>query len=163
MASTVSTRQERRLRVALGLNLVIGYSGQLSLGHSAFVGLGAIAHLAVCLAAGLIYLAAIYALREPFQLTALGRSGRRQEGVGDDLSSVVFAPGEGPEAQIPARLAALVGERLPDTSRWMPWIGVLFAAFGRWGDRLGWRGRQADTISFRSSGSRYVRFCSSVP
>jgi nitric oxide reductase subunit B len=29
-------------------------------------------------------------------------------------------------------------------------IGALFAAFGRWGDRLGWRGRQADTISFRS-------------
>ena len=28
-------------------------------------------------------------------------------------------------------------------------IGVLFAAFGRWGERLGWRGRQADTISFR--------------
>ena len=28
-------------------------------------------------------------------------------------------------------------------------IGALFAAFGRWGDRLGWRGRQADTISFR--------------
>ena len=29
-------------------------------------------------------------------------------------------------------------------------IGALFAAFGRWGDRLGWRGRQADTLSFRS-------------
>ena len=28
-------------------------------------------------------------------------------------------------------------------------IGVLFAAFGRWGERMGWRGRQADTISFR--------------
>jgi nitric oxide reductase subunit B len=28
-------------------------------------------------------------------------------------------------------------------------IGALFAAFGRWGERLGWRGRQADTISFR--------------
>jgi nitric oxide reductase subunit B len=28
-------------------------------------------------------------------------------------------------------------------------IGALFAAFGRWGDRLGWRGRQAETISFR--------------
>ncbi len=28
-------------------------------------------------------------------------------------------------------------------------IGALFAAFGRWGDRMGWRGRQADTISFR--------------
>jgi len=31
-------------------------------------------------------------------------------------------------------------------------IGVLFAAFGRWGERLGWRGRQADTISFRPPG-----------
>jgi len=31
-------------------------------------------------------------------------------------------------------------------------IGVLFAAFGRWGERLGWRGRQADTISFRRPG-----------
>jgi nitric oxide reductase subunit B len=29
-------------------------------------------------------------------------------------------------------------------------IGALFAVFGRWGDRLGWRGRQADTLSFRS-------------
>ncbi len=28
-------------------------------------------------------------------------------------------------------------------------IGVLFAAFGRWGERLGWRGRQADSLSFR--------------
>ncbi|WIM93041.1 cbb3-type cytochrome c oxidase subunit I [Actinoplanes oblitus] len=28
-------------------------------------------------------------------------------------------------------------------------IGALFFAFGRWGERLGWRGRQADTISFR--------------
>ena len=28
-------------------------------------------------------------------------------------------------------------------------IGALFAAFGRWGDRFGWKGRQADTISFR--------------
>ena len=26
---------------------------------------------------------------------------------------------------------------------------MLFAAFGRWGERMGWRGRQADTISFR--------------
>jgi nitric oxide reductase subunit B len=31
-------------------------------------------------------------------------------------------------------------------------IGVLFAAFGRWGERMGWRGRQADTISFRPPG-----------
>jgi len=31
-------------------------------------------------------------------------------------------------------------------------IGALFAAFGRWGDRLGWRGRQADTIVFRPPG-----------
>jgi nitric oxide reductase subunit B len=31
-------------------------------------------------------------------------------------------------------------------------IGALFAAFGRWGDRLGWRGRQAETISFRPPG-----------
>ncbi len=31
-------------------------------------------------------------------------------------------------------------------------IGALFAAFGRWGERLGWRGRQADTISFRPPG-----------
>jgi nitric oxide reductase subunit B len=31
-------------------------------------------------------------------------------------------------------------------------IGVLFAAFGRWGDRLGWKGRQADAISFRPPG-----------
>jgi nitric oxide reductase subunit B len=31
-------------------------------------------------------------------------------------------------------------------------IGALFAAFGRWGDRLGWRGRQADSISFRPPG-----------
>ena len=31
-------------------------------------------------------------------------------------------------------------------------IGALFAAFGRWGERLGWRGRQADTISFRRPG-----------
>jgi nitric oxide reductase subunit B len=28
-------------------------------------------------------------------------------------------------------------------------IGVLFAVFGRWGERMGWRGRQADVISFR--------------
>lgn len=28
-------------------------------------------------------------------------------------------------------------------------IGALFAAFGRWGERLGWRGREADSISFR--------------
>lgn len=28
-------------------------------------------------------------------------------------------------------------------------IGILFAAFGRWGEHMGWRGRQADTISFR--------------
>jgi nitric oxide reductase subunit B len=31
-------------------------------------------------------------------------------------------------------------------------IGLLFAAFGRWGNRLGWQGRQADTISFRRPG-----------
>ena len=31
-------------------------------------------------------------------------------------------------------------------------IGVLFAVFGRWGDRLGWTGRQADVISFRPPG-----------
>jgi nitric oxide reductase subunit B len=31
-------------------------------------------------------------------------------------------------------------------------IGALFAVFGRWGDRLGWRGRQAETISFRPPG-----------
>ncbi len=31
-------------------------------------------------------------------------------------------------------------------------IGALFAAFGRWGDRLGWKGRQADSISFREPG-----------
>ena len=31
-------------------------------------------------------------------------------------------------------------------------IGALFAAFGRWGDRMGWKGRQADEISFRPPG-----------
>jgi nitric oxide reductase subunit B len=31
-------------------------------------------------------------------------------------------------------------------------IGALFAVLGRWGDRLGWRGRQAETISFRPPG-----------
>ena len=31
-------------------------------------------------------------------------------------------------------------------------IGALFAVFGRWGDRLGWKGRQADTVSFRPPG-----------
>jgi nitric oxide reductase subunit B len=31
-------------------------------------------------------------------------------------------------------------------------IGALFAAFGRWGDRFGWKGRQADEISFRPPG-----------
>jgi nitric oxide reductase subunit B len=31
-------------------------------------------------------------------------------------------------------------------------IGALFAAFGRWGERFGWRGRQADSISFRPPG-----------
>jgi len=31
-------------------------------------------------------------------------------------------------------------------------IGALFAAFGRWGDRFGWKGRQADTLSFRPPG-----------
>jgi nitric oxide reductase subunit B len=31
-------------------------------------------------------------------------------------------------------------------------IGALFAAFGRWGDRFGWKGRQADSISFRLPG-----------
>ncbi|HET9653972.1 MAG TPA: cbb3-type cytochrome c oxidase subunit I [Kineosporiaceae bacterium] len=29
-------------------------------------------------------------------------------------------------------------------------IGALFAVFGRWGYRLGWRGRQAESISFRA-------------
>jgi nitric oxide reductase subunit B len=32
-------------------------------------------------------------------------------------------------------------------------VGALFGAFGRWGDRLGWRGRQAETIEFRSPDS----------
>ena len=31
-------------------------------------------------------------------------------------------------------------------------IGALFAAFGRWGDRFGWKGRQSDSISFRPPG-----------
>jgi nitric oxide reductase subunit B len=31
-------------------------------------------------------------------------------------------------------------------------VGALMAAFGRWGDRLGWKGRQADTVSFRPPG-----------
>jgi nitric oxide reductase subunit B len=31
-------------------------------------------------------------------------------------------------------------------------IGALFAAFGRWGDRFGWRGRQAEAIVFRPPG-----------
>ncbi len=31
-------------------------------------------------------------------------------------------------------------------------IGALFAAFGRWGDRFGWKGRQAESISFRPPG-----------
>jgi len=31
-------------------------------------------------------------------------------------------------------------------------IGALFAVFGRWEDRLGWRGRHAETISFRPPG-----------
>jgi nitric oxide reductase subunit B len=31
-------------------------------------------------------------------------------------------------------------------------IGALFAVFGRWGDQLGWRGRQAEQISFRPPG-----------
>ena len=31
-------------------------------------------------------------------------------------------------------------------------IGALFAAFGRWGERLGWKGRQSDAISFRRPG-----------
>jgi nitric oxide reductase subunit B len=31
-------------------------------------------------------------------------------------------------------------------------IGALFAAFGRWGDRFGWQGRQAEEISFRPPG-----------
>src|SRR6476661_1872335 len=35
-------------------------------------------------------------------------------------------------------------------------IGALFAAFGRWGDRLGWRGRQAESISFRAAVHRLV-------
>jgi nitric oxide reductase subunit B len=31
-------------------------------------------------------------------------------------------------------------------------IGVLFAAFGRWGRRLGWHGREQSTLSFRNPG-----------
>ena len=31
-------------------------------------------------------------------------------------------------------------------------IGVLFAAFGRYGGRLGWQGRKSETISFRAPG-----------
>src|SRR5262245_25373941 len=31
-------------------------------------------------------------------------------------------------------------------------VGVLFAAFGRWGSRLGWHGREQATLSFRSPG-----------
>ncbi len=31
-------------------------------------------------------------------------------------------------------------------------IGLLFAAFGRWGSRLGWHGREQATLSFRSPG-----------
>ena len=31
-------------------------------------------------------------------------------------------------------------------------IGVLFAAFGRWGRRLGWHGREQATLSFRAPG-----------
>ena len=31
-------------------------------------------------------------------------------------------------------------------------IGLLFAAFGRWGGRLGWQGREQATLSFRSPG-----------
>ena len=31
-------------------------------------------------------------------------------------------------------------------------IGALFAAFGRWGERFGWKGRQAESISFRPPG-----------
>ncbi|UFS95126.1 nitric-oxide reductase large subunit [Nocardia huaxiensis] len=31
-------------------------------------------------------------------------------------------------------------------------IGVLFAVFGRWGDKLGWKGREAATLSFREPG-----------
>ncbi|WP_433520220.1 nitric-oxide reductase large subunit [Nocardia pseudovaccinii] len=31
-------------------------------------------------------------------------------------------------------------------------IGVLFAAFGRWGDRIGWKGREAATLSFHEPG-----------
>ena len=31
-------------------------------------------------------------------------------------------------------------------------IGLLFAAFGRWGRRLGWHGREQATLSFRSPG-----------
>src|SRR5664280_510585 len=35
-------------------------------------------------------------------------------------------------------------------------VGALFAAFGRWGDRFGWKGRQADTISFRPASLRLL-------
>ena len=42
-------------------------------------------------------------------------------------------------------------------------IGVLFAAFGRWGERMGWRGRQADTISFRPARRRRAHARRSVP
>jgi nitric oxide reductase subunit B len=31
-------------------------------------------------------------------------------------------------------------------------IGLLFAAFGRWGRRLGWHGREQATLSFRTPG-----------
>ncbi|MGW5112639.1 nitric-oxide reductase large subunit [Nocardia sp. NPDC004123] len=31
-------------------------------------------------------------------------------------------------------------------------IGLVFAAFGRWGERIGWRGREAATLSFRQPG-----------
>ena len=31
-------------------------------------------------------------------------------------------------------------------------IGLLFGAFGRWGRRLGWHGREQATLSFRAPG-----------
>ncbi|GAB0104207.1 cbb3-type cytochrome c oxidase subunit I [Nocardia sp. JMUB6875] len=31
-------------------------------------------------------------------------------------------------------------------------IGLVFAAFGRWGEKIGWRGREAATLSFRAPG-----------
>ncbi len=85
------------------------------------VGLGTVAELAVCALAGLVYLAAMYALRVRFHLTALDLTRRRVRDAGRGMTAVLFDPGKGPDVGTATRLAEIVGARLPAVGRW--WVG----------------------------------------